>query len=403
MGTDKIWLESKGRFAQLKSVTSDLILVPLNFLVAGGMAFGLNWLAAIPWRKAALAHWTERARLLWPVRKSAGTGVLLIPLCLSFAEVAAKQVTLAGGVVPAIAGFLGAMLGTYPLDREILPRFTFYSWLRLVTVIWTLRLVFLTVFVVGGVLMPEEPGVAMAAIAGGVLLFVVAWNWGLFMRSLRAMGLLQVPDERLRGIVTGTARRMGVGEPVTWLLDVPLAYAAALPTTGELMFSTRLLEILSDEEISSISAHELAHLSESKSVLAGRIAGSMTFYPVIFARPAVHFGLSGMGTLVGLVVLAMILARKLSRRMEKRADKIATENQGQEGVYARALEKLYRDSLIPAVSSSNRQIHPHLYDRMLAAGILPEYPRPAKPERMAWPGYLLWIAYLILIGFAFRK
>jgi Zn-dependent protease with chaperone function len=372
----------------------------LNFLVAGGLAFGLNWLAAIPWRKAALAHWTERARLLWPVRKSGGTNVLLIPLCLAFAEVAARQVTLTGAIVPAIAGFLGAIFGTFPLDRETRPQFTFRSWLRLVTVIWALRLVFVAVFVAGGVLMPEEPGIAMTAIGGGVLLFLVAWNWGLFMRFLRAIGMLQAPDERLRGIVAGTARRMGVREPVTWLLDVPLARAAAQTRTGELMFSTRLLEISSDEEVSAICAHELAHLTESKSVLAGRIAGSMTLYPVIFARPAVHFGLSGVGTLVGLVVLSMVLKRKLSRRMEKRADKIATENQGVEGVYARALEKLYCDSLIPAVSSSNRQMHPHLYDRMLAAGIQPEYPRPAKPGIMAWPSLLLWAAYVILFGLA---
>jgi Zn-dependent protease with chaperone function len=286
------------------------------------------------------------------------------------------------------------------LDREIRPQFTFHSWLRLFTVMWTLRLVFVAVFVVAVVLMPEEPGGAMAATGGGVLLFLVAWNWGLFMRLLRGIGMLQAPNDRLRGMVAGTARRMGVREPVTWLLDAPIAYAAALPTTGELMFSTRMLEISSDEEISAICAHELAHLSESKSVLAGRIAGSLTLYPVIFARPAVHFGLAGMGTLVGLVVLSMVSTRRLTRHMEKRADKIATENQGQEGVYARALEKLYCDSLIPAVSSNNRQMHPHLYDRMLAAGIQPEYPRPAKPGKMAWPGYLLWVAYLILMGLA---
>jgi hypothetical protein len=89
--------------------------------------------------------------------------------------------------------------------------------------------------------------------------------------------------------------------------------------------------------------------------------------------------------------------------MEKRADKIAAENQAQDGIYAHALEKLYCDSLIPAVSSSNRKAHPHLYDRMLAAGIQPDYPRPAKPEIMGWSGLLICIALGILIGIALAK
>jgi Zn-dependent protease with chaperone function len=389
--------------ASLKHMTSYFLLVPLNFLMAGGLVYGLNWLAAISWRKTGQAHWTERARLAWPVRRAGATNIFLVPLCLSLAEVATGQVTLAGGAVPAIAGLLGAILGTFPLDREILPRFTFRSWFRLVSALWTLRLAFLAVFVAGGILMPEEPGVAMAVIGGGVFLFIVAWNLGLFTRVLRCVGVLRVPPGRLREIVGATARRMSVREPTTWLLDVPVAYAAALPSTGELLFSTRLLDISSDEEISAICAHELAHLTESKSVLAVRLVGSMTFYPVIFARPAVHFGLSGMGVLVGSVVLSMVLTRKLSRRMEKRADQIATENQGQEGVYARALEKLYSDSLIPAVGPSDRQIHPHLYDRMMEAGIQPEYPRPPKPKKMVGPSLILWLAYAFLFWLALRK
>jgi len=173
--------------------------------------------------------------------------------------------------------------------------------------------------------------------------------------------------------------------------------------TGELMFSSRLLDIESDEEISAICAHELAHLMESRGVLAGRIAGSLTLYPVIFLRPAATFGPSAVCAIFGLVWLAAIFTRKLSRRMEKRADKIAAENQGEAGVYAHALERLYSDGLIPAVNPKNNKMHPHLYDRMLAAGIQPEYPRPSKPEKMAWSGYVVCIALGVLIGIALAK
>jgi len=66
------------------------------------------------------------------------------------------------------------------------------------------------------------------------------------------------------------------------------------------------------------------------------------------------------------------------------------------GVYARALEKIYQDNLVSAVATSNSQAHPHLYDRMLAAGIQPEYPRPTKPSAMAWPSVLMWVAYAMV-------
>jgi Zn-dependent protease with chaperone function len=377
-----------------------LLLPVLNFVMSGVLTYCLNWLAAIPWRKASAVHWTERARLLWPVRVAGGVHILLVPACLSLAEFDARLVSFLGSVIPAVAGWLGGILATFPLDREILPRFIFRSWLRLVIRSWAIRAGFLGVLVACTILMPAEPSLAMIGISGGLLVYIISLHFGSYMWLLRRLGMLLPPGERLRGIVARTVERMAVREPVTWLLDMPMAQAFAMPNTGELMFSSRLLEIESDEEISAICAHELAHLMESRGVRAGHIAGSLTLYPVIFLRPAATFGPSAVCAIVGLVWLSAIFTRKLSRRMEKKADKIAAENQGEAGVYAHALERLYSDSLVPAVSSKNDKMHPHLYDRMLAAGIQPEYPRPSKPEKMAWSGYVVCIAFGILIGIA---
>jgi Zn-dependent protease with chaperone function len=372
-------------------------------LVSCVLTFCLNWLVAIPWRKASAAHWTQRARLLWPVRVSAAIHIWLIPVCLSLAEMGLPPESWPGCIVLAFAAFLGAILGTFPLDRAILPRLTFCRWLRLVTISWTMRAAFLGVLLICGLLMPDELGLATFIIGGCLLLYILALHFGFYRWLLCSMRVLLPPEERLRGIVAHTAAGMGVRAPATWLLDVPLAQAFAMPITGDLMFSSRLLEIESDEEISAICAHEVAHLMESKVVLAGRIAGSLTLFPIIFLRPAANFGPSALSGILGWVCLSAILTQKLSRRMEKRADKIAAENQAQDGIYAHALEKLYCDSLIPAVSSSNRKAHPHLYDRMLAAGIQPDYPRPAKPEIMGWSGLLICIALGILIGIALAK
>ncbi|HMD52963.1 MAG TPA: tetratricopeptide repeat protein, partial [Phycisphaerae bacterium] len=199
----------------------------------------------------------------------------------------------------------------------------------------------------------------------------------------------------MQQIVNLTAIRMNVTVRATWQFGGPLANAFAVPTTHELVFSKRLLEICTDEEISAICAHELAHLKESKTVLAGRLLGSLMLFPLIFITPSIHhFGATGFFLpYLGLIIIAKS-ARWLSHRMEKRADQIALTEQTNEGIYASALEKLYRESQIPAVNVNNKQTHPHLYDRMLAARITPDYPRPTKPRRLTLFGWL----YVFLVG-----
>lgn len=380
-------------------MTRYLLLIPLNVVIAAVLAFVVNWIAARSWRKAAAEHWTERARQAWPLRKAAKSNVFVLPLCLLVVEAGMPPHEAPLGLMAlGLAGLVGAILGAYPLEKEINPRFTFCGWLRLAGMTWIVFLGFLSILAACIVAMPETLGAMTAVIAIGFLGFMIALNLGLYLRVLRLIGMLREPGERLWSVVSSTARRMGVPEPPTWLLDVPLSYAAAFPTTGELIFSGRLVEVMPDDEISAICAHEIGHLTESKAVLATRVAGSFTLYPLIFLRPAWRFGLWSIVAFLAWVVLAIVLTRKLSRRMEKRADKIAVENQGEAGVYARALERLYRDNLMPAVMPNNRLPHPNLYDRMLAAGIAPEYPRPAKPEDQIWLNLVFWLVLGVAIG-----
>ena len=72
---------------------------------------------------------------------------------------------------------------------------------------------------------------------------------------------------------------------------------------------------------------------------------------------------------------------RFTRKAEESADASAKESEASEGTYARALEKIHAASLIPAVLNRNAT-HPHLYDRMIKAGITPEYARPAPPSKV---------------------
>lgn len=184
----------------------------------------------------------------------------------------------------------------------------------------------------------------------------------------------------------------------TWQMAGVQAVAFAFPTTNELVFSDRLLEICTDAEITTVCAHEMAHLTESKTVLTGRLLGSLILFPFIFINPLIHlYGIFGLFVAyVGMFALIRF-TRWLSQRMEKRADQFAVSNQLNEGVYARALENIYRENSTPAVNINNKQTHPHLYDRMLATAITPDFPRPPKPQKLTWIGFI----YAVAFGFLF--
>jgi Zn-dependent protease with chaperone function len=379
-------------------MTGQLATVPGSFAAAWAIAWGTNRVAMRKWRQAAAAHWAERARLLWPARRGAGVNVLLLPICFGALQFALEGRFSAWCVAAAVAGWAGVLAGNYSMNRQILPGLTFRQWLRLEAMSWAMRMMFFLVWGGGAYLMPETINGWTLVIAASVLVFHVGLNWRICRWVSTRTGILVRGDERLKGIVAGTSERMGIRAPETWLLKVPLANAAALPLTRELVFTSGLMEVCSDEEAAGVCAHELAHLKEPKAVLTLRVIGSLWLFPLLFLKPALcAYGLAGFGLLGVSLALAWV-TRKPRRRMEKRADKAAIELQNAKGVYSRALENIYRRNQIPAVSMSRRATHPHLYDRLLAAGIQPDFERPKPPGDIAWIYITVWMGFGVLIG-----
>jgi Zn-dependent protease with chaperone function len=383
-----------------------LILSAMAHFVAAGLLMALaNWTGLLAWRRAAGAHWTERARLLWPVRCTAAFGVVVIPFLLMQVHGYLLPAFEPNWIVDAVASFGGALLGSYPLDRQVYPQLDFGRWRRQAVAWWGVRFGIWGVLLAAILLMPEEPGWRMLAVAGGCLALQGLLLGGVFLRYLRLVGFLSPAGPRLQQIVDAAAARLGgVKVRATWEMGGCVANAFAFPTTRELVFSRRMLEVCSDDEVSAICAHELGHLQESKWILAARLAGSFAMFPLIFINPAVHaWGLLGWFIPYAIMLVVLRCSRLLSQRMEKRADEVALQDQANEGVYARALEKLYRENQSPAVGSNNRQTHPHLYDRMVAAGITPDFPRPGRPRRFTIVGWGFIVAGGVLLGLAFAN
>jgi Zn-dependent protease with chaperone function len=380
-----------------------LILIGAAVLAAGGTLV-TNWLALIPWRRSKTKHWSEQARILYPVRTTAAANLWVVPAILILAVLLIWPETPALWAFVGMVAALGVMAGTIPMDQEIFPRIPVRALWRQAAIGCLMRFLIWFVFIGAVALMPVEFNTLAWAIGGAVLGLWVIWSRGGLVWAGRKLGLFLPAPERLRKIATDTASKMNVPFREVWLVRAPLAQAYAMPGTRELLFTERLLELLPDDEVAAICAHELAHLTESRPARYSRSVQLLMFLPWLFFNPMVHaFGqIAFLGLLANTMMVPRIY-RKLSRKLESRADQMAKSNEGDAGTYARALTRLYEDGLLPAVSPKNRTTHPHLYDRILAAGVTPDFLRPAAAASMAWYGYLFTTTLgLLFAAFAIR-
>jgi hypothetical protein len=220
----------------------------------------------------------------------------------------------------------------------------------------------------------------------------------------RKLDWFRPAPERLQKVVAATSDKMNVPFREVLLMRSPIAQAYALPNSRQLLFTQRLLELLSDAEIAAVCAHELAHLTESKMARYSHSIQVLRFVPWIFFNPLLHnFGLIGFTGLLFITVVVPLIYRSISLKLELRADQMAKANEVDAGTYARALTRLYEDNFLPAVTAKNRATHPHLYDRIEAAGVVPDFPRPLAAGSIAWHGRIFAGLAGILFGvFAIR-
>jgi Zn-dependent protease with chaperone function len=371
----------------------------LHFCAAAALTYGIDRLALIPWRKARAAHWTERARLLWPARQANGLLLLAVPASLAALHLSLFPEVALGYPLTAVADVLGAALGMWPMARAVFPGLPLTGWLRDIAAAFVIRLMVLCVFVAGGIGMPSHLNLKAIGLTAGAVVFTLWLFWGGLVWLLRGAGLLVAPPPRLADVVSDMAAQMELPLPRVWLLRSCRANAMALAVTHTLLVTQGALDALSDEELGAICAHEFAHLNEPRRVILARILGSFALLPIMFFKPAIEaWQLTGyVGICVAMVVFSR-LANAFRRRMETAADSVATLHEGPApGTYARTLERLYQINQIPAVLKGTRT-HPDLYDRLLASGVTPSYPRPTAPARISWPQ---GVAILLLAAAAF--
>jgi Zn-dependent protease with chaperone function len=333
---------------------------------------------------------------LYPARLAAISGIWLVPVDLVLVQRLLWPEQSPHWLLAAFAGWLGAMSGTYFFDREVFPWLAPRDWLREAITSWALRFAWLFLFCGIMAVMPWEWNWRTGVLAAVLLGAFAFWVLGGLLWSCKKIGLLQPAPERLSGIVTSVSTRMNVPVRGVWVLRSSVAQAFALTYTGDLLFTKRLLDICPDHEIAAICSHEIGHLCESKLARAGRLMGGFVYLPWAFLHPTRYtFGDSAFLILVAISWLSLFFTRKHSRRLETRADNMAREHELDAGVYARGLSRIYEANLMPAVMPKKRsRTHPDLYDRLVAVGVQPEYPRPEPVHARSFVG----LFYSVILG-----
>ena len=371
----------------------------LVFVLAALLAWALNHLALIPFRRASSAHWTERARILWPVRQGTvlggafgGQAIVLLAGALW------PQLSDSGWALAwVVATCAGALLAGFTVHQAAFPARKLIHWLAFMLTLGALRIVPVFLWMVVGAMSAMGSRLWQEAFYSVFLLQVVL-SLGLWVWPLRWLGLLKPASSSLQSAVDELSQTMGIPVRRVWETAPVTANALAVPLWSALIISRETISVLSAVELRSVLAHELGHLSEPWHVSLRRILGAFWLLPLAFSG---WIPLAAGNVLVACVAcyIWLRIALLLARSEERRVDAVAAQVAGGGEISARALEKLHEAALIPANFRTSGMTHPALYDRMLAVGITPDYPRPPVPARFAinsWLGMSLLVVSVLI-------
>jgi heat shock protein HtpX len=191
-------------------------------------------------------------------------------------------------------------------------------------------------------------------------LFVIGFNVlayffsdKLALATSRAKPVTEMELPNVYAIVRRLALQKNMPEPRIYLIESPQPNAFATgrsPKHAAVAVTSGILQILTDDELEGVLAHELAHVS-NRDILISSIAAMIASALTMLARMAFWFGggnnrespLGAIGAIISLVVApiaAMLIRLAISRTREFQADETGAETTGRPMMLASALEKI---------------------------------------------------------------
>ena len=197
-------------------------------------------------------------------------------------------------------------------------------------------------------------GAIPLVLVGSVVLIGFQYKIGKWA-ALRSVGAEDMPEngqfQRIHQQVESMSRDMGIDKPRLMIADmgVPNAFAVGRKGAGTVVVSRELLQLLEDDEVEGVLAHELAHIANRDVVMMvlgqgiASIVGLVAQFVVLLAGDnelADFFLAIIVGNLVQFFVMLFVLA--ISRYREYVADADARRAIGSGDPLARALSKISR-------------------------------------------------------------
>lgn len=212
-------------------------------------------------------------------------------------------------------------------------------------------------FMTAGFLLAGEGGMLIALlIAAGMNLFAWWSSGAAVLRYYRAREVDARTQPALCRIVTELAQRTGLPTPRIFIIDNPQPNAFATgrgPENAAVAATTGLLNLLDEDEIAGVMAHELAHV-QNRDTLIMTIAATLAGAIGMLANFALFFGnnrnnpLGIVGVLATMILAplaAMLVQSAISRSREYEADRRGAGICGQPRWLANALTKLQRGAI----------------------------------------------------------
>ncbi len=197
-----------------------------------------------------------------------------------------------------------------------------------------------------------------AIIAFGIAVVI---NFGMYffsdkmaLKASRARPIDENEQPRVTSIVSKLAQMENMPMPRLYYIDSPQPNAFATgrsPKHAAVAVTGGILELMTNEELEGVLAHELAHV-RNRDILIGTIAATMAVALSIFARMAMWNAIGGrrnnnpLGGIIALVSIilaplaAMVIRMAISRAREYQADRTGASITGQPLALASALAKL---------------------------------------------------------------
>jgi heat shock protein HtpX len=218
-----------------------------------------------------------------------------------------------------------------------------------------------------------EDGALLAfALAATMNFFSYFYSDKLALRMYRAQPATREELPRVYAAVERLTQRAGIPMPKIYVLptESPNAFATGRnPQHASVAVTHGILELLNDDELEGVLAHELSHV-RNRDILTSSIAATLAGAITILARMAFWFGAiggmggdrrdregGGLGAIFMLLLApfaAMLIQLWVSRTREYEADASGARMTGNPYALASALEKISGESRrVPLLASPN--------------------------------------------------